>query len=425
MAEHNTLTGSSLHEPKGASSAVAGQVYVADGAGSGSFTTQTSVSPSNNTVYVNSEADLPAAVSGAITLADDTTYFFGADLTTSNRLIWGSNSVIKAPDQIVVTLTYSGTSTMITSVNTPLAIHEITLSCPTAQMFDSSSSDNSHFHRLRRVTIADTTKLGDITNMSVNHTEMTYAGHDDGWSLSGTNIPVFAILKAFMVDTNASSVSIDFGSATFNKITLDDIDFVGTGTGLSGLANGGNLTTDNKGTLHRVNMTNMATPLSGIATTDKRWRVTGSAGLNTSRTLGNTYYDNASAETVTVSVQGTFYEVGGTSFSDGELERFTATSAGILTYTAEEDIEVQVLGTISLTKSGGGADELEARIAVNGTPISKLGATTQHTEATTIPIVAFAAISEGDTISLQVANNDSTANILVSRAELVVEGGVV
>lgn len=35
--EHSALTGSDLHEPKGAASATANHVYVADGAGSGSF----------------------------------------------------------------------------------------------------------------------------------------------------------------------------------------------------------------------------------------------------------------------------------------------------------------------------------------------------------------------------------------------------
>ena len=35
--EHKDLPDSLLHEPKGASTAVAGTVYVADGAGSGSF----------------------------------------------------------------------------------------------------------------------------------------------------------------------------------------------------------------------------------------------------------------------------------------------------------------------------------------------------------------------------------------------------
>lgn len=39
MAEHSTLTDPELHEPKGASTASSGDVYVADGAGSGSWTT--------------------------------------------------------------------------------------------------------------------------------------------------------------------------------------------------------------------------------------------------------------------------------------------------------------------------------------------------------------------------------------------------
>lgn len=36
---HSSLTGADLHEPKGVSGATAGQVYVADGAGSGNWTT--------------------------------------------------------------------------------------------------------------------------------------------------------------------------------------------------------------------------------------------------------------------------------------------------------------------------------------------------------------------------------------------------
>lgn len=39
MAEHNTLTGSQLHEPKGVATATSGQVYTANGSGSGVWTT--------------------------------------------------------------------------------------------------------------------------------------------------------------------------------------------------------------------------------------------------------------------------------------------------------------------------------------------------------------------------------------------------
>ncbi len=34
---HSTLTGANLHEPKGVASATSGTIYVADGAGSGSW----------------------------------------------------------------------------------------------------------------------------------------------------------------------------------------------------------------------------------------------------------------------------------------------------------------------------------------------------------------------------------------------------
>lgn len=42
MPEHNALTGSQLHEPKGADSAASGTVYVSDGAGSGTWTNPSS-----------------------------------------------------------------------------------------------------------------------------------------------------------------------------------------------------------------------------------------------------------------------------------------------------------------------------------------------------------------------------------------------
>lgn len=38
--EHSTLTGSNLHEPKGVASATSGQVYVANGSGSGAWTSR-------------------------------------------------------------------------------------------------------------------------------------------------------------------------------------------------------------------------------------------------------------------------------------------------------------------------------------------------------------------------------------------------
>jgi microcystin-dependent protein len=45
MTAHKDMTGADLHEPKGVAEATSGQVYVADGSGSGSWTTQQSQVP--------------------------------------------------------------------------------------------------------------------------------------------------------------------------------------------------------------------------------------------------------------------------------------------------------------------------------------------------------------------------------------------
>lgn len=46
--QHNVLTTTDLHEPKGASTATSGQVYVADGAGSGTWKNLTAYATINN-----------------------------------------------------------------------------------------------------------------------------------------------------------------------------------------------------------------------------------------------------------------------------------------------------------------------------------------------------------------------------------------
>ena len=65
MAEHNTLTGSALHEPKGADTASLGQVYISDGAGSGTWGGVSRAA--QNVVVVNALSDLPTPAANIIT----------------------------------------------------------------------------------------------------------------------------------------------------------------------------------------------------------------------------------------------------------------------------------------------------------------------------------------------------------------------
>ena len=68
--EHSELPDNLLHEPKGASTAAAGTVYIADGAGSGSFkklpTTSLNISP------VSIQDITPTTIESTVSLSGDT-----------------------------------------------------------------------------------------------------------------------------------------------------------------------------------------------------------------------------------------------------------------------------------------------------------------------------------------------------------------
>ena len=104
--EHSTLTGSDLHEPKGAAAANSAEIYVANGSGGGAWTAH------NNKVVLNTRIDnisaassawvvTPVAgtiakvysvISGAITSGDATLTAKIATVSVTNGVITVANS---------------------------------------------------------------------------------------------------------------------------------------------------------------------------------------------------------------------------------------------------------------------------------------------------------------------------------------------
>ena len=96
MPVHSSLTGSDLHEPKGISSASADTVYVADGAGSGTWEKITNDSLAGDTVrlrHLNAVLpDVSASSSVLIPLPDACTvlsiiYILGGPITVANASV--------------------------------------------------------------------------------------------------------------------------------------------------------------------------------------------------------------------------------------------------------------------------------------------------------------------------------------------------
>lgn len=95
MAEHNTLSGTQLHEPKGAAAALAGEVYVANGAGSGSFQTPTiphqhaelSLGETTNNAVATSVPILDAYVPVLGTWVENHVHIMTTDILTGKLIV--------------------------------------------------------------------------------------------------------------------------------------------------------------------------------------------------------------------------------------------------------------------------------------------------------------------------------------------------
>lgn len=134
--QHSTLTGSELHEPKGAASAAAGRAYVADGAASGAWTALqdiytgviTNVSTAE-TIYI------PIANAGTVTKV--VTILEGA-ITSADATLTAKNAA--GTSMGTLTVTQSGSAAGDTDTLAPVANHTVAANAAITIETDGGSS---------------------------------------------------------------------------------------------------------------------------------------------------------------------------------------------------------------------------------------------------------------------------------------------
>lgn len=119
MAQHKDLTGSDLHEPKGATSASSGMVYVADGAGSGAWTAvkPTLIAITKTFPDVSTATDLYAAIPYAGTISKIYAVLEGAIITANSTVTFSIGGV--AVDSSTLTIAFSGSGPGVEFSSTP------------------------------------------------------------------------------------------------------------------------------------------------------------------------------------------------------------------------------------------------------------------------------------------------------------------
>lgn len=382
------------------------------------FTELFDIGTPQDRVVVNDLSDFPTPVGQVITLAAETQYLIGSDVSLGdNRLVMASNTSVTGSESINVTLTYTGTGDMFTIINTRNRINMLGISCAAGRVINFSDNTDSIF-RMNDCSVACAT-FGLFNSTGTNGTTVRFTTVSPS-SMTADGITVTGNWNTWLYETSAVNVTagelFDFGVATFNEIVLDLIlADLGAGTNLiKGAAASANINVGGSAIVTRMLTSGAGTPLNGVAPTDARWGFFHNDDIADTRPDGLLSLQSNATATV-IAVAGTPVLVAGTWVVE-RTSQFTGTTAGRLTYIGGRDITLPITGSVTVEPVSGGAVNISVEIAVNGTviPNSKRTANTSAGNPISITIPWQEILSTNDFVELFVTNEATTVNILVS-----------
>lgn len=372
-----------------------------------------------NVKVVNSIDDFPRPVGDVITLESGTIYQIGNTIATSNRFVAENGVVLTTNNPLATALVYTGTGTMFTTVDANFAIDFATVSCPSGQLFDCSSTTPNQFTTgLNIVTVVQCNSIGTFDGLSSINITNTRITTNQGLTLLGSEpMDTITFSRFRIVTTNPALIGINLGNVVIQSLDLLAyiLDGVTGSVGISGLANSGNIQAGSLGDITQSEFLGGSTALVGITSSDIRYSFFGNAGIKDSIVAANPYL---TAQTnVTVTTSGTYYKVNNNNWNSTVEERVAVSDDGDVTNALESPVTVQISGFVTVEKQGGGADAIAARIVLNDNPLlvesSITTNSTENSQPTSIPLTGIFELQSGDSLSLYVANEDGTSNIIV------------
>ncbi len=417
MALHNALTGTELHETKGAAAATNGQVLVANGVGAAVYQALL-----GNVVHVNALADLPTAASGKITLAANTAYLFGANVNIgTDFLLFSAGSSIMSSAAFLSTITYTGTVPMLQGADVNATIKDLTVSCASSDVFSwidaTPATSIVLISDLLVITCKTVGTFNDISTLVVDGS--TTISSTDGIVILGTSVKGVRLESVAIRSTDTGFVGVDFTGAVVETINLDGMVLSGGAgsIGIKGDAASANVADDFIANVSNVQFAGVTTALSGITVDDFRWNFQGNGDVaDTMPDALTSLTANAAATVVSVGVPtlvtGTWVEV--------RASQYTTTAAGRVTLLSERDVVTPIDITVSLEPVSGTNKILRAYVALNGSVIIASGISTHadNADPKVITIPWQFNLSETDFVEVFVENETDSVNILVSDATL-------
>ena len=382
-----------------------------------------------NEIVINQESDFPDQDTTTITLATGTAYKIGSPFVTTKTIIGNNSTVFSSSAGGVPLITYTGTGSMFKVDNTILRVTGMTVDCPNGTAFeingDNTGNPNQRMN-IANLAVVNCEKFIDFNGAGavvLGVVQMGNLNGSIGAEFNATNALVISLDRVACFGLNAGAVMWDFGTMTALEIEMSDVIVAGDAAAIamSGAANSANILSGGNGTVTGCNFATSTTPLSGIDEQDIRWNFTdNSQNVENSNNSSDTFL--MSPETVTINTIGVFEPINGVNWSSTVQNRFTTATSGVTTYIGERPIKIKTSGSVTMEKVGGGSDQIEARIALNGTTLLQSSAITENSAPTSVPLESIFDVVNGDEISVEVANNTSTADVIVDAAIFVITG---
>jgi hypothetical protein len=378
------------------------------------FTELYAVATVTRRVIVNTIADLPAAVGGVITLAAQTLYVQADDVAFStNRLVFGANTVYSGIDSLVVTASYTGTLPFFTFTNISGSTKNIKVVHPNSPLYSFTDSG------------ANTLRISDVAYAGASIG--TFGGNGSGvrfTNFSGSttsNGMLFAgNWKALLLEPALSSIAagtyLDLGTATFDSISASEttLDYPAGSFFISGEPNSGNMNAGGLATISNSRLTGSGTPLEQITPDDNQFAFSHNDSIRDSRSDGLLYIQ-ANTVASTIASANTPVLAAGV-WTVGALGQFSGTVGGRLTYSGVKDARLPVTFSVSVAPTLSTGIAMSAYIAINGTVVA--GSRRQGTGSaglpTSITLPWQRTFANGDYVEVFVENNTNATDILMS-----------
>lgn len=364
---------------------------------------------------VSDRSHFPAAVGGVITLPANTTWFLTDFIDLDgDRIVCAGNAAVwgASPETAGLSSTGLTGSPLLYSTST-LTLIGCAFDMPSGELCVEVVGDGTPALDWERVNFTGAGRAVEITDVD-NMITSTMAFFGDGVHVMGGVNSLTVTESIFVIGSGLYGIKVDSGAAVGRRVRIGDCAAVVFGTGVGFDVPTATLPAAETFFMRDVNFSGGATYTQNITKLDDGARWEGCRGIDNTERFGSCYMtSNATATTITT--QGVYVKVAGTTTAHSENQRFTHT-ANRLTYSSAfvGVFKLQVI----LSVEGGAAVEYSIKVVKNGATeleAAPMGCTTRSTgRVQNVTYHADVSLAQGDYLEVFIACTSGTNNPTVT-----------